>query len=253
MSKIFKASDINIDDRNKFFVEVQQQFNNAQAINTPVEKHGDAAEEDGMTKEEKMLQGAKSEAERIIKKAHVDAERIFLDVKSQCDKLKDETINSAHKQGYDEGYSKGIAEAEGIKAKAQQTLTNAESERETILNEIEPQMVDLIIKITSKLLNDTAQINPQIILNLIKQGLNETTITGDIVIHVSNDDFEFVTANKNVIEDMVGGGTSIEIAKNSTINKSDCIIETQFGNIDCSLDQQFESLKRDIYYIFENR
>jgi flagellar biosynthesis/type III secretory pathway protein FliH len=39
--------------------------------------------------------------------------------------------------------------------------------------------------------------------------------------------------------------------KDLSLNPTDCIIETPYGNIDCSLERQMQDLIENLYYIYE--
>lgn len=254
MSKVFKASNVTLDASNKFFIDSQNHTVLSNFKNDGADLKFQTADEfENESGEEIILRRAKREAEKIIKKAEVQAAITLADAVAQSETMRKEMLEKSHKEGYENGYAKGMAEADAIKQEAQNICSDAENEREKILEDIEPQIVELVLAITSKLLSDTAEINPQVVINLIKQGIVESTITGDIKIRVSPDDFETVAEHREDILSLVGGGTDIDILKDFSLNKLDCIIETPFGNIDCSLDQRFEALKNNIYYIFENR
>lgn len=252
MHKIFKASDIILDTQKK---TVSNSFDNPSSddYNIYIEPQSpiDTIEK-AFNEKEIILLRAKSEAFRIVRTANENAEKLLDDAKAECERLKIQTEEDAKKLGYDEGYALGVEESEALKINAQQVYDEAVENRDKMLKEIEPQSIDLIIKIVKKLLGDIVELKPQVIQNLIMQGLTDVTITGNIIIRVSKQDYDHVMENKDVFLAKLEGGNNVEIIKDPALSKSDCIIETSFGNIDCSLEQQFESLKQNLYFIFNN-
>ena len=139
-----------------------------------------------------------------------------------------------------------------FKAEAKQTLEKAIQEKEDMISATEGEMVEVIANVVDKILCKTINLDKSIIVNLIRQGFSQTTVTGDVFVRVSDDDYSTVTENRDEILNFVDSSVNIEIIKDSSLGEGDCIIETPFGNVDCSLRQQFEGLKASLYYILEN-
>ena len=113
-------------------------------------------------------------------------------------------------------------------------------------------MVDLMINVIDKILCKALDLDKSVILNLVRQGFSQTTVTGNVFVRVSDDDYDSVNENKDEIFNMIDSNVKLELIKDMTLGKGDCIIETPFGNIDCGLKQQFEGLKNSLYYVLEN-
>jgi flagellar assembly protein FliH len=160
---------------------------------------------------------------------------------------------AACERGYREGLEKGENETEGTKEEARAFLANAIKERDESFKTFEPEIVSLIADTLNKLLTNEVKINPNVILHIIRKGFSENKMGGDIVIRVSDADYEAAYENREDILQYADAGARLEIIKDSSLAQADCIIETQFGMIDCSLEPQFEALKKNLYLISENR
>jgi flagellar assembly protein FliH len=193
-----------------------------------------------------MLDNVRDEAELIILKARNEAQVIVEHAEQETEKQLADTLEKARSQGYEEGYGKGASEGESIKREAEALLDDAQSERERILRDIEPQAVELIVKILNKLMGVYVQVNPQIILKLVREGLAGIVGTEGVKLHVSPEDFDFVREHFDQIKEFAGSN-SVDLARDAALGPMGCVIETAFGNIDSSLDQQFEALKGDLY------
>lgn len=204
-------------------------------------------------KKQDIIQEAEKYAKEIIKKAEDEAEKVKTDLEQQLKNKIKNLEETSQKEGYEKGYNLAVLEVDKIKEEALSILENAKIEKNRMVEELEPQIVDLIINILNKLLYKSVEIDKAIIINLIKQGLDESSLSGDIKIKVSPKDYEMVMKNKDNIISMAEGSSNVEIIKDLSLNKADCIIETSFGNIDCSLDEQFKILKENIFFILGNR
>ncbi|HOQ17606.1 MAG TPA: FliH/SctL family protein [Defluviitaleaceae bacterium] len=197
-----------------------------------------------------ILEKARYDANKMIHEAEKAAAELLDKARQEAIALKKETEEEAWKEGYEKGLQQGILEGEKIKSQAKEELKKAYLEKERIINEIEPQMVQLIIDILEKLLANSIKTNPQYILYLIRKGFSQVKEGNEkIIIRVSDQDYPLVIESKEELIEDLGINNDIEIIKDSSLSCSDCIIETDFGNIDCSLGVQFEGLKEELLSI----
>ncbi len=245
MPKIIRSNSFYIDNDNVVRIKILEQ------PETPLSEEPDEKEPEKIS-EEQYLEQAMAKAELIIERANKKSEEIIREANQTYDHILAEAKQKGSDEGYREGYELGASEAEALKRNATELYDQTVRERSEILESIEPTVVSLITDIIQKLLPKIAKVNPDVILILIKQGLASATITGAINIHVSTEDYDTVFAHKDEILAMLDTSAELEILKDLSLNKSDCIIETSLGSIDCSLDSQFSALKDDLYYILEN-
>ena len=254
MSKVLKAADVKIDENNRVSVEVLDRDALAEmqeAIKTDSEQFDKEADEAASPEEiaRGIIKEAENSAKLIIEKASAEAEELInerqAEFEDELSSLKEETLKDAFDQGYERGYD----ESRGIREQADQILKDAQEKREEILKNAEPETVELICQIVKKLTADAAELNPGMIACLIRQGLDAANAPGDVTVHISAEDYDEAVKHKNEYFAHIDTGARVDIIKDPSLQKSDCIIETPYGNIDCSLDQQFASLKENIYYI----
>jgi len=202
---------------------------------------------------ERIVSRAKEEAARMIEAAREDAELILDRMEVNAQESIQRMEEAARQKGYEEGYAKGEAESETLKKEAHAIYEKSVQHRQQSFEAIETDIVELIIDVLNKLLSDMVEINPQIILYLIRKGFAESKSSGRLIVRVSEADYELAQAKRETLMQYIEAGTNLDVVKDNTLRKADCIIETPFGMIDCSLDQQFEVLKKSLYFICENR
>ena len=202
--------------------------------------------------------------EEIISEAHIEAERISKDIiakaEEEAQKIKDISLEEAEnikQQAYDEGFSQGSEdarkqaeqEAENIKQEANLILEKAKEEREETIKALEPEIMNFIIDISQNILTSAFKFNKDIIACLIKKGLEAVKELKNIKIYVSEQNYDYVEEHKNEILQTDANQYNIEIAKDISLDDTDCIIETEIGTIKCGLKEQLEGIKEALYYI----
>lgn len=269
MSRILKSHAIIVDNSNRVTIEhagdvfYEDYDFSSEDYRTP-EEYEEALEEDidpiQHVEEAKLLateiiQNAKETAE---KEANLVRERRISQTTAEINQMKAEAAEEAtalkeeaKTQGYTDGIDSAAEQADEIIRKANEYRIEAERYREDLIAGIEPQMINLITQITDKLLECEKELNREAISILIKHGLNKVSLTENINVRVSSEDFSYI--DKDLILSSLDVMVDVEFSEDPTLNKLDCIIETQIGNINCGLDTQYKSLKKNLYYILKNK
>ena len=146
-------------------------------------------------------------------------------------------------------------EAQSIKDedKAAQLARDYEAKAEQLTNEyeqlkaaIEPELVNTITDVFRKVTRVVSDDNQDIILGLIGNVLKNAETSNDFVIKVSPEDYKFLTNNQGKIYCAVSKEINLDIVADTTMKKNECIIETDAGVFDCSLDIELNNLIKDI-------
>lgn len=86
------------------------------------------------------------------------------------------------------------------------------------------------------------KIKKDLVLQLVNDVLSKTEISKEFLIRVSSSDYKFMLDNRERINGVVSKQVQIEIVEDPTFKKGQCMIESDSGIYDCSLDIQLENL-----------
>lgn len=234
-------------------------LNAAVVENLIIEDGENAAEDDALSiltgqKEEKENdvdeEALKLRAENIISDANAQADEILAKAKEEAEAAKKAAYESAFTEGMQKGYEEGSAKAE----KEYQTLINSaneelqrlEKEYTTRYDSMEKELADTLMEVFSKVTHTIAEDNKELVLHLINQVMNNVEATGDFLIRVSKEDYPFLVENQGKIYCASPKDINISVLEDASLTKNQCVIETDGGVFDCSLDIQLEQLIKDI-------
>lgn len=194
-----------------------------------------ATQEDLTLQTQEILDNARREGEEIVAQAHREAE-LFIEV------MKNE--------GYDQGLKAGAEEVENRKRQLEEEynlkMEELDKEYQAKVADIEPKLVDTFINVFSNVTHTIAEDKKDMIIYLINSVMNNVDTCKEFVIHVSPDDYRFAINNQNLITGALSKEVHIEISEDSTLSRNECLIETDSGVFDCSLDVQLSNLIKDI-------
>ncbi len=271
MSKIVKASNLNlkgvanINIENKFSdnpllfgaekIDLTEQSDKEQQEQNNdfyIKNEQQIANEQLDQKYNEIVQKANEEAEQIaqdiIQKANEEAEQIKEQVKA-------EAFESGKSEGFDTGYKEGeqkaISENRQKKVEAENLLKEAEAEKEKVISEMESEIVDVIQSIVSDVLDTAFSVSDEAIIMAVKMGLKKAMILEKVVVKVSENDYLDVIENIEQLKKIIDSSKEIEVIKDFNLVQGDCVLETEYGYIDCSLHQMKNSLKNNLALIMK--
>lgn len=259
-SKVFKASQVSFVNDVKVIKQPLVQFH----IQNEEGKQSTSQDiEDSSVSEhfKQLIQEATEEAQAIIEAAKKKASSLEIEAEEKVNfwweenEKKFEAMSlEAKQQGYQEGYELGRQEAEyqlqqqyhGEIEQVQNLLQQAYQQKEAIIAEAEPFLLELSTVIASKIIKQELEDSPQKFVELIKQHILRVKEKESITVCVHPDDFEFIQGQRLHFAALVNGETEIKIIPDHSISPKGCMIRTAFGSVDARIDTQIEEIKKVI-------
>ena len=200
-------------------------------------------------KEEELVdpvEAAKEEAERILSEARAQAELITQ--KAQADAI---ALCEEYKaQGYTEGASTKERELQELKERLETdfALQNQMLESEYIRkrDNMEAELVDVILEVFNKVFHIQFDSKKHILMHLINDAILNIEGDRNFRIKVADSNVLFLENHREDIIERVGHGIELEFIADSSMDGNECLIETDSGIFDCSLETQLENLIKDI-------
>lgn len=209
---------------------------NIEGLEEPIE-HLDSKE---------IIHNVNKEAERILEEANANAASIIEEAKIRAEILTQEIKKKAEKDGFQEGFKKGTAEIENQKQQLMEERAQQESEYKRQLELLEPELIRVILEVFSKVLHVSLEDKEDVIQHLVTNAVAHIDNSYEFIIRVSKEDYPALKKSKDQIFEEIPRISTLEIIKDSSLKKNQCLIETDGGVFDCSIDTQLEKLISDI-------
>lgn len=188
-----------------------------------------------------------------VAEAEASAALIVEEARKEAEDIREQ----ARKNGYDEGCRQAETDNDKILSDRLTALENEYAEKEKKLikhyeeleSALEPELVSTITDVMAKAFNVVLGEQREIIITLVNGVIRNSEMSREFVIRVSEEDYKFLVSNKDMIYGAASSEINIDIVKDQQLAKNQCIIETDAGVFDCSLDIQLENLIREIRLI----
>ena len=196
---------------------------------------------------QKLREEAEAEAQQIVEEAKIQAESILQEAKAQAEAQKADVLEQARRQGQQEAKAEADRAEAGREAEYRQKIDGLETEYQKRMDELEPKFIDTITGIYEHIFHVDLHSYREVLCYLISSTMRKTEDNRSFLVHVSKDDYPYVSMQKKQI--MAGAtapNSTVEIVEDMTLGKGECMIETDGGIFDCGLGTQLSELRQKL-------
>lgn len=198
-------------------------------------------------------QEPKPDVETLLANAREEAEAIIEEALKEAETIRNDAFENAKNEGYQAGYEEGMERVrsmeKAVKAQEQELMRLErvkQQEYEQMCDELEPLLVDKLIKIYSHVLHIEAGHDKEHVLYLLENAMMNVEGGKNLIVHISKDDYPYVSMQKARLLECVGQSVSVEFIEDFSLGKSDCYIDAEGTIIDCGFDTQLEQLEKEL-------
>ncbi|GGF96723.1 FliH/SctL family protein [Paenibacillus aceti] len=240
---------------------VEQEMEPIHEIEAKARSEADLAAEEAR---QQMLADAKEFAEQQVRAASEEAEALLAEARGQIEawwqekREQDEHLVEAVKSdGFSQGYEEGKLQAEQeLKEKVDRMMQEASAvlqqayvEKERIIQESEPFLVELSCAIAEKIIDKQLSLEPEYTVELIKSSLARKREQGEITLCVAPAQFAFVQAAREELTLAIDSQAELQILPDPTVKDRGCVIRSAYGSIDARIDTQLAEIKKELVRI----
>ncbi len=193
-----------------------------------------------------LLASAQDEANEIVEEAQAEAEQIVSSANAEAEQIRALAEKEGHERGYNEGYQAGLSEVESMRNEVMEKEKMLQEEYDKKIEELEPMFIDTLTDIYEHIFHVRFGDTKNVIFYLIQDAVRKVEGNSSFIIHVSKEDYGFVSMQKKELLAGASVADGAEIVEDMTLKPNECFIETGGGIFDCSLETQLEGLKREL-------
>lgn len=190
---------------------------------------------EAMDMAKELREDAVNRANKIIEEARVEAEQIK---------------ENAYKEGYEKGLEDGSMEAmkrtdaymENVQKEQEILFKKNQETLEANIADAQEKMVNLSCALIEKLTGILVDEYKPVMLYIVNNALSESDNSKEFTIKVGEDNYSYLVDNFDRLTGAANPNISIELYSDSKLDKRQCIIESENGIIDLSMDIQVRNL-----------
>lgn len=177
---------------------------------------------------EKEVVGAHAEAKKLVADAMQQREEILRRAQAEAQGMM--------KQAYQRGHEEGLG-------RFTEQVTRALLEIKKKEARIEGDFVKLVRVCVEKILGQELKTNPEAIVGIVRNALHDARQQREVIVRANPADIEVLRKNQSRLLEMLARATMIEIRGDPAVSPGGCVIVTELGTIDATLERQLQALQ----------
>lgn len=163
--------------------------------------------------------------------------------------------DEALEEAYARGRRDGLAEREQELGRAADALGEALGQisglRESLLKNSSQDMLNLVLVVAKQVLQTELALNSNVILETIEKALQVAVRADSYHIRVNEADLALVQEKKPLFLARISGLQNITFSTDPDIQRGGCRLESEFGEVDATIESQFEVIRKTLSGIVE--
>lgn len=196
---------------------------------------------------ENIVNSAKQEAARIMQQAQAQADELMKNIEAQAF---DEGLKKGHEQGYNEGYNKIVQDQSERILKVDKIAEVAKEVKKQIIKSAEKEIVELVILISEKLVKAKLDLDPDLILNIVKASIAALKDKEEVKIFVNPALSAQINEISPELKKVIQGLGSIKIIEDKTISPDGVIVESMDTRIDARFSSQIAEITKEMMSVY---
>ena len=169
---------------------------------------------------------------------YLEADEIIQAAKQQAADIV-EQAKDAYKQEKQRGHKDGLEES---KVDQSEQMLKVVSRTINYLSDVEHVMADILLSGVKKIIGEFDQ--EQLAVNLVKNALQHVRNEKQVTIRIPPSQYNMVKSRLNeILADYKGVGF-IDLVADQRLSTGDCIMESEIGVVDASVDVQIQALQK---------
>ncbi len=168
------------------------------------------------------------ETNEILKRTKEDVAHYKLEIEKECTQLKEKAT--------EEGFSEGLT-------RFNEHIIHFDKQLRLIRMELQKQILPLALKAAKKIVGEQLNIHPETIVEIVIQALTPVMQNHRFNIYVNKADKEILETEKHKIKNILEQVQVLTVQERNDVAPGGCIIETESGIINASLENQWRALE----------
>ena len=152
-----------------------------------------------------------------------------------------EGSKAGREEGLKQGEETAAVQIEEMTRRYTDALAQVAAFKETLRAEVEEEVVRLALAVAKKIVHREIQIDQTIIHTLVRVALERVSGKSAVIIRLSPPDYEYMSKAHADMSQVEGREIGFEV--DNTLTKGDCMIQTDAGDIDARIGEEFNEVE----------
>ena len=179
-------------------------------------------------------------AQKQLFDAEQKAMVILEEARKQAEGLKNEAVEKGYQEGFAQGEEAGKIkvqeESDSLKKFLENAIEEVSALKSSILKDMEPEIIKLVLMLAEKLLLNSLEIQPEAVANIIKNLIQKVQDEEEIKILVNPSTLPILEEYQNQFLDIIKSSSKLKLESDAQISEGGCLIVTNTKILDAQIE-----------------
>jgi flagellar assembly protein FliH len=156
--------------------------------------------------------------------------------------IEKEAYEKGFAHGEKDGLELGQRRIETVIHQFQEILLEMERQRKDLHRTFEKEMLQLVLNISKKVIRHELTLHEGVILATLQEALQCVVDQKKIVVHLNPADYQYLLAHPEGLPLTLDEARGVKVIEDHSITRGGCLLETSFGEVDATVESQFEEI-----------
>ena len=187
-----------------------------------------------------------------IEKARHEAQNLINEARKEAEGIKERAYQKSYAKGEEEGRKSGHAEYQSRIQAVERVLADFQGKSTSLGNNIQDDMFELVKAMVDRLVQHEVKTNPEVIRAALSKSMEFVVENSRVRISLHPDDFNTIKEAASEIPALLEGKNRIQLIEDPSIVMGGCLVSTDFGEVDATIDTMRENLFTAVEQAFRN-
>ena len=197
-----------------------------------------------------LLESANSEAEQIIRQAQSDSTQLLADAQMEVEQQFQGAQQSGYQEGLKTGQETSIQNTAQLSDILQQIAESLEDFKTQLITQYEAEILEFVMVISTKIVGFELTINPNVIVEVVKEGLTHLKDKTEIFIHLNPDDLVLMKQYRPQLLEQIEGVGQLHLVADENLILGECRIENKSNLIDSTWREKLSNAAEAIWKLY---
>jgi flagellar assembly protein FliH len=168
--------------------------------------------------------------------------KVLQELRGKAAQIELEAYEKGFAQGEKDGLETGQKKLEVVLRQMGDLLGEIHNRREVLFRQCEKDMVEFALCVIKKILRREATERPDLIKDTLRAAFRRVEENRRTVLHLHPGDYKYLLAHPERLPFVLADRERIKILENDGLTAGGCLIETDYGVIDATVEGQFDHL-----------
>jgi len=158
---------------------------------------------------------------------------------------------TAYENGFHQGEKAGMEMAErkmeAVMRRYTESILEVARLKPALYAAVERDVTKLALEVAKKIVHREIQADREIILTLVKVALSHVAEKSAVTVHLHPVDYNYLLEHRAELSNGVGNGREIVLLADKSIERGGCLIQSECGEIDARIEEEFREVERTFF------